>query len=224
MKKYILAIILFFSILLVTGGCEKQTKDKPDNLDDTYKAISYYFSNSKVDKSNLGAFYIDKENNIIIVELVENTSENQEKFLKLINIDKQYIKFIQGGPYQDNNLDIELSVDFEQTCGTVEFNNYLTQHGMTIYLEENINDLYIIDAKKKMTFKEYATSVNQTLDRSVENLTDKLEVTDTLKDGGTTIYKNKDKNITVIACNTLKNNKDVYIGDYQLDFKENMCK
>ena len=75
-----------------------------------------------------------------------------------------------------------------------------------------------------MTFKDYADSLNQSLDRSIKNLTDKLEATDALNDGGTTIYKDKDKNITVIACHTLNGNKDVYIGDYQLYYKENMCK
>ena len=30
--------------------------------------------------------------------------------------------------------------------------------------------------------------------------------------------------MTVIACNTLNGNKDVYIGEYQLYYKENMCK
>ena len=44
-------------MLLVATGCQNQTKDKPTNLEDTYKAISYYFSNSQVDKSNLGSFY-----------------------------------------------------------------------------------------------------------------------------------------------------------------------
>ena len=48
-------------MLLVATGCQNQTKDKPTNLEDTYKAISYYFSNSQVDKSNLGSFYIDNE-------------------------------------------------------------------------------------------------------------------------------------------------------------------
>ena len=177
MKKNILTIISCFLMLLVATGCQNQTKDKPTNLEDTYKAISYYFSNSQVDKSNLGSFYIDNEKNIIIVELVENTPKNQETFLKLTNIDKKYIEFKQGGPYKNDDIDIELSVAFDQTCGNVEFNEYLNDDNIKVYLEENVND-----------------------------------------------YKDKDKNITIIACNTLDGNRDVYIGEYQLYYKENMCK
>ena len=38
------------------------------------------------------------------------------------------------------------------------------------------------------------------------------------------IFKNKDKNITLIKCNTIDGNKDIYIGDYNLNFKSNICK
>ena len=224
MKKNILTIISCFLMLLVATGCQNQTKDKPTNLKDTYKAISYYFSNSQVDKSNLGSFYIDNEKNIIIVELVENTPKNQETFLKLTNIDKKYIEFKHGGPYKNDDIDIELSVAFDQTCGNVEFNEYLNDDNIKVYLEENVNDLYVTFLGKNMTFKDYANGLNQTLDRSIKDLTNKLEKTAALEAGGTTIYKDEDKNITIIACNTLNGNRDVYIGEYQLYYKENMCK
>ena len=224
MKKNILTIILCFLMLLVATGCQNQTQDKPTNLEDTYKAINAYFSNSYADKSNLSAFYVDSEKHVIIVELVENTTPNQKNFLKLTNVDEKYVEFRKGGPYEDNNLDIELSVAFDQTCGNVEFNEYLNNDNIKVYLEENVNDLYVTYAGQKTTFKDYANGLNQTLDRSIKDLTNKLEKTAALDDGGTTIYKDKDKNITIIACNTLNGNRDVYIGDYQLSFKDNMCK
>lgn len=224
MKKNILTIILCFLLLVITSACEHKTQDKPTNLEDTYKAINAYFSTSHADKSNLSAFYVDSEKHVIIVELVENTTPNQKKFLKLTNVDEKYIEFRKDGPYEDNDIDIELSVAFDQTCGNIEFNEYLNDYNIKVYLEENVNDLYVTDAGKKMTFKDYANGLNQTLDRSIKDLTNKLEKTAALNDGGTTIYKNKDKNITIIACNTLDGNRDVYIGDYQLYYKENMCK
>lgn len=224
MKKNILTIILCFLLLVITSACEHKTQDKPNNLEDTYKAINAYFSTSHADKSNLSAFYVDSEKHVIIVELVENNTPNQKKFLKLTNVDEKYIEFRKDGPYEDNDLDIELSVAFDQTCGNIEFNEYLNDYNIKVYLEENVNDLYVTDAGQKMTFKDYANGLNQTLDRSIKDLTNKLEKTAALDDGGTTIYKNKDKNITIIACNTLDGNRDVYIGDYQLYYKENMCK
>lgn len=224
MKKNILTIILCFLMLLVATGCQNKTQDKPNNIEDTYKAISDYFSNSYADKSNLSAFYVDSEKHVIIVELVENTTPNQKNFLKLTNVDEKYIEFRKGGPYEDNDIDIELSVAFDQTCGNVEFNEYLNGDNIKVYLEENVNDLYVTFLGKKMAFKDYANGLNQTLDRSIKDLTDKLEKTAALDDGGTTIYKDEDKNITIIACNTLDGNRDVYIGEYQLYYKENMCK
>ena len=224
MKKNILTIILFFLLLVITSACEHKSQDKPNNLEDTYKAINAYFSTSHADKSNLSAFYVDSEKHVIIVELVENTTPNQKKFLKLTNVDEKYIEFRKDGPYEDNDIDIELSVAFDQTCGNIEFNEYLNDYNIKVYLEENVNDLYVTDAGQKMTFKDYANGLNQTLDRSIKDLTNKLEKTAALNDGGTTIYKDEDKNITIIACNTLDGNRDVYIGDYQLYYKENMCK
>lgn len=224
MKKNILNIILCFLLLVITSACEHKSQDKPNNLEDTYKAINAYFSTSHADKSNLSAFYVDSEKHVIIIELVENTTPNQKKFLKLTNVDEKYIEFRKDGPYEDNDIDIELSVAFDQTCGNIEFNEYLNDYNIKVYLEENVNDLYVTDAGQKMTFKDYANGLNQTLDRSIKDLTNKLEKTAALDDGGTTIYKNKDKNITIIACNTLDGNRDVYIGDYQLYYKENMCK
>ena len=59
-------------------------------------------------------------------------------------------------------------------------------------------------------------------DNWVEYLTSKLDNVDTLYDGGTKIYKGD--NITIIKCNTLDGNKDVYIGNEDLEFKQNFCK
>ena len=224
MKKNILNIVLCFLLLVITSACEHKFQDKPNNLEDTYKAINAYFSTSHADKANLSAFYVDSEKHVIIVELVENNTPNQKNFLKLTNVDEKYIEFRKDGPYEDNDIDIELSVAFDQTCGNIEFNEYLNDYNIKVYLEENVNDLYVTDAGQKMTFKDYANGLNQTLDRSIKDLTNKLEKTAALDDGGTTIYKNKDKNITIIACNTLDGNRDDYIGDYQLYYKENMCK
>lgn len=224
MKKNILTIILCFLLLVIMSACEHKSQDKPTNLEDTYKAINAYFSTSHADKSNLSAFYVDSEKHVIIVELVENTTPNQKNFLKLTNVDEKYIEFRKGGPYKDNDIDIELSVVADQTCGNIEFNEYLNNDNIKVYLEENVSDLYVTDVGQKMSFKDYANGINQTLDRSIKDLTNKLEKTAALDDGGTAIYKDKDKNITIIACNTLDGNRDVYIGDYDLYYKNHMCK
>ena len=136
--------------------------------------------------------------------------------------DKKYIEFEQGGTY--NTFDAKIVTLDNVKEDKISFNKYLTKEDRTVYLENNIKELYIFDHQSRWTFKYYVTNTNQSLENSIKSVTDLLEKEANLKDGGTAIYKNKDKNMTVIACNTLNGNKDVYIGDYQLSFKDNMCK
>ena len=221
MKKNILIIVLCISLILVTNGCNSQTKNKPNNYKDTSSAVDNYFQNAKKDE-NIAAISYDDETQVVVVTLVDNSKENQEKFLSNVNVDKKYIEFEQGGTY--NTFDAKIVTLDSVKEDKISFNKYLTKENRTIYLENNIKELYIFDHQRRWTFKYYVTNTNQSLERSLKSVTDLLETEANLKDGGTAIYKDKDKNMTVIACNTLNGNKDVYIGDYQLSFKDNMCK
>lgn len=221
MKKNILIIVLCISLILMTNGCNSQTKNKPNNYKDTSSAVDNYFQNAKKDE-NIAAISYDDEKQVVVVTLVDNSKENQEKFLRGANVDKKYIEFEQGGTY--NTFDTKIVTLDSVKEDKISFNKYLTKENRTIYLENNIKELYIFDHQRRWTFKYYVTNTNQSLENSLKSVTDLLEKEANLKDGGTAIYKNKDKDMTIIACNTLKGNKDVYIGDYQLSFKDNMCK
>ncbi len=221
MKKNILIIVLCISLILMTNGCNSQTKNKPNNYKDTSSAVDNYFQNAKKDE-NIAAISYDDEKQVVVVTLIDNNKENQEKFLSNVNVDKKYIEFEQGGTY--NTFDAKIVTLDSVKEDKISFNKYLTKEDRTIYLENNIKELYIFDHQRRWTFKYYVTNTNQSLENSLKSVTDLLEKEANLKDGGTAIYKNKDKNMTVIACNTLNGNKDVYIGDYQLSFKDNMCK
>lgn len=221
MKKNILIIVLCISLILMTNGCNSQTKNKPNNYKDTSSAVDNYFQNAKKDE-NIAAISYDDEKQVVVVTLADNSQENQEKFLNVVNVDKKYIEFEQGGTY--NTFDAKIVTLDNVKEDKISFNKYLTKEDRTIYLENNIKELYIFDHQSRWTFKYYVTNTNQSLERSLKSVTDLLEKEANLKDGGTAIYKNKVKNMTIIACNTLNGNKDVYIGDYQLSFKDNMCK
>lgn len=221
MKKNILTIVLCISLILMTNGCNSQTKNKPNNYKDTSSVVNNYFQNVKKDE-NIAAISYDDEKQVVVVTLVDNSQENQEKFLSGANVDKKYIEFEQGGAY--NTFDTKIVTLDSVKEDKISFNKYLTKENRTIYLENNIKELYIFDHQRRWTFKYYVTNTNQSLENSLKSVTDLLEKEANLKDGGTAIYKDKDKNMTVIACNTLNGNKDVYIGDYQLSFKDNMCK
>lgn len=221
MKKNILIIVLCISLILMTNGCNSQTKNKPNNYKDTSSAVDNYFQNAKKDE-NIAAISYDDEKQVVVVTLIDNNKENQEKFLSNVNVDKKYIEFEQGGTY--NTFDAKIVTLDSVKEDKISFNKYLTKENRTIYFENNIKELYIFDHQSRWTFKYYVTNTNQSLENSIKSVTDLLEKEANLKDGGTAIYKDKDKNMTVIACNTLNGNKDVYIGDYQLSFKDNMCK
>ena len=221
MKKNILTIVLCISLILMTNGCNSRTKNKPNNYKDTSSVVDNYFQNAKKDE-NIAAISYDDEKQVVVVTLVDNSKENQEKFLSGANVDKKYIEFEHGDTY--NTFDAKIVTLDSVKEDKISFNKYLTKENRTIYLENNIKELYIFDHQSRWTFKYYVTNTNQSLERSLKSVTDLLEKEANLKDGGTAIYKDKDKDMTLIACNTLKGNKDVYIGDYQLSFKDNMCK
>ena len=221
MKKNILTIVLCISLILMTNGCNSRTKNKPNNYKDTTTVVNNYFQNAKKDE-NITAISYDDEKQVVVVTLIDNSKENQEKFLSGANVDKKYIEFEQGGAY--NTFDAKIVTLDSSKENEISFNKYLTKENRTIYLENNIKELYIFDHQSRWTFKYYVTNANQSLERSLKSVTNLLEKEANLKDGGTAIYKDKDKNMTIIACNTLNDNKDVYIGDYQLSFKDNICK
>ena len=221
MKNKLLMMMLCLFLTLITSGCGNTTR--PTTLEDTYKVVGNYFGNEKVYRSNLSLYYLDEENSIIVVKLIDNSKEKQEEFLSTINIDPKYIKFEQGKKNYTYGLDVSISKSADVTCGNIEFNKYLDIEDRTIYLEENIDNMYVIDNKNKMTLKYYLSNVNQSVDNSLKDITSDFKKEE-IKDGGTAVYKNKDKDITIIACNTLKGVKDIYIGDYGLTLKESMCK
>ncbi len=223
MKK-ICILVLCLILTLITFGCGNKSVQKATNLQDTYSAVGNYFGDSSVDRSNLGAFYLDEENNIIVVNLIDNSESKQEEFLEKANIDSKYIKFKQGGPYNTNSLDIDLKVASENNNENIKFKEYLKLDNRTIYLAENVNELFIVENKNQTSLKKYIINSTEVVDKSIESITNLLNKQSILKDGGTVIFKNKDKNITLIKCNTIDGNKDIYIGDFNLNFKSNMCK
>lgn len=61
-------------------------------------------------------------------------------------------------------------------------------------------------------------------DFTLDNLYDRLEKQEVYKDGGSTMYRAKKADISVLRCNTLEGNKDVYIGRGNMQYEENFCK
>ncbi len=98
MKK-ILTIVLCVFMLAVTTGCNNE-EVRVKELNKINDKITEFYINNNDKAGNLGSHYVDEENKVVVVELINNTKEEQEKFRKEI-IDSEYIKFVQGGPYNN---------------------------------------------------------------------------------------------------------------------------
>jgi len=122
------------------------------------------------------------------------------------------------GVYISNGYEMVLKQ--KDNCSN-EVNEYVDMNGRKVYLVCIDEIDLMIDNKVIMTLEYHFTNVNQTFDTSINEITGNLEVYDILKDGGTTIYKND--NLTVIKCNTLSGNQDIYIGNGNLKFKDSYC-
>ena len=203
-------------------------------------------NSEKKDDNDIHTFegtIIECEKESMIVSPNENTEEHKSS-------DKFRIEYVNGFnscnvgnkvkitykgminesyPAQIGTTNIEVVKDFDfyvtkpQVHNDIRFNDYLTFSDRKIYLAGNIGEFYVVDGKT-MILKEYISNANRTMDDSIKSITDKLELKDTLKDGGTKIYKSKDKDITMIVCNTTKNDRNILIGDYSMEYTEGDCK
>lgn len=225
MKKIVLLILCSFMILGITG-CRKEKETKTDNIKDTYNKVENYFGNELVDRSNLGAYSFDEENNIIIVTLIDNSKEQQEIFIKQAEVNSKYIKFEQGGPFTGGPYTgIDFYISKSKIHNDIGFNEYYKNNDRTIYLAGNIDEFYVIESSSKITLKSYISTTFQTFDDSIKSITNQLTFLYSYDDGGTSVYKNQEKDITIIICNTINKNKDIFIGDYKMNFEsKSMCK
>ena len=105
-----------------------------------------------------------------------------------------------------------------------KFNKYLKRDNKVVYLASNIEEVYF-SQNSRMTLKNYISKAYQTIDDSMDNLIANMELVDTLKDGGTKIYKYRDVDLTIIKCNTVSGNRDYFIGDYSMNYdSDSMCR
>lgn len=106
-----------------------------------------------------------------------------------------------------------------------KFDKYLEKDERIIYLASNIEEVYYNDAKNKLSLKDYVSTMWQTTDDSINHLVRYLQLYGELNDGGTKIYKSLEFDITIVKCNKISGNKNIFIGDYNIQYDDNtMCK
>ena len=94
-----------------------------------------------------------------------------------------------------------------------------------LFMEQEDRNIYtycLDDVKIKFNDKEKnLKDFIKTDEEAIDKIIGILEFKDVVYDGGSKIYKGE--NVTLIKCNTLDGNKDIYIGDQNMKFKENFC-
>lgn len=226
MKKKIITILLC-SFLVI--GCGRQNNIKEISLEEVNIKIEEYFENENNDRTNLVYNYIDLDNNTIIVGLVDNSKEKQDEFLNLIfdkNTikyikDKSFVKFLKEDPVTTSNVNFKIKRN--NIHDKNKYYEYYKNNDRTIYFASDIEEFYIIN-EKDMTLKNYITNTYQTFDDSIKSITNRLNKIAIIKDGGTTIYKSKELDLTMITCNTIEGNKNIYFDNYDTQINERMCK
>lgn len=102
MNKKILNTILFVVIIISVTGCSKNTNVSEEQLNNINDKIIAYFSSDNVEYNNLSFNYVDTINKNVVVGLLDNSKEEQEKFKKQV-VDYEYIVFIEGGKLINNS-------------------------------------------------------------------------------------------------------------------------
>ena len=209
MKKT-LEIILCVVMLVMITGCNNE-KVGVKELNKINDKITEFYINNNDKAGNLGAHYVDEENKVVVVELIDNSKEEQEKFRKEI-VDSEYIKFVQGN--QQDNQQIKITKTKDCDNKVIEYHQYEEGKVYLVCLDDiKLNDV---------SLKDYFSKTYQTFNDSINSLINNMKLIDTYKDGGTKLYKND--TISIIKCNTIDGNKDIYIGDTNLEYQENYCK
>ena len=129
----------------------------------------------------------------------------------------------EEGTVQNNSNIKGFSLYFIPTTNcTNQVTEYLTIENRKVYLV-CVDEIYLKrDNTKDMTLKYHLQNVNQTLDDSIKEIVSDISDIEYLRDGGTKIYKHSE--YTIIICNTLDNNKDIYFGLNNLEYQEDYCK
>lgn len=102
MKKKILNTLLFIIIIISVTGCNKTANVSEEQLNNINDKIIAYFSSDNAEYNNLSFNYVDTINKKVVVGLLNNSKEEQERFKKLV-VDSEYIVFIEGGKLINNN-------------------------------------------------------------------------------------------------------------------------
>ena len=144
----------------------------------------------------------------------------QEKIIDISDLDKYSIKY-----YKETIKDFDITINLgneNEAKGVYKFKNKgysIYYYGVdSAYVKISNNSYELIDAISKGII---------TLDEIITN----MDLVNIYKDGGTKLYKTRN-NIysdnshyySVLVCNNVNGNKDIYIGNKEMVYENNFCR
>lgn len=122
MKKIFLCLLCASLLIGVTGcGNSKKVATEEDLESVNNEIIAYFQTNGTSDYENYVFNYVDEENNVVVVGLLDNSEEEQERFKETI-VDSDLIKFVKSERFV-NESDNQESEDLKTFIRTYEILN-----------------------------------------------------------------------------------------------------
>lgn len=124
---------------------------------------------------------------------------------------------------EDNFITKDFTLNLTKIVGcTNQVKEYYNYQDRTVHFV-CIDEIYLKRKNTKdMTLKYHFQNVNQSFDTSIKEIVSDIDDIEYLKDGGTKIYKHNE--YTIIVCNTLDGNTDIYFGTPSLEYNQEYCK
>lgn len=220
MKKVIFTILVCGVMIFGITGCgNKSEKEiKKEDLESVNNQIIEYFQTNGVENYKNFAFnYVDEENKVVIVGLINNSEEEQEIFRKNI-VDSKLIKFIKGE--RSENVNNSFKLIFNQKPGNVKKQivdkNTNKQYDYNLYVWNG--DVQIVIDDKTYSLEEALNGNMITIEKIIEKANQDLPDTSSYDDGGSKVYKYD--TYTIIKLHTIDGNRDVYIGNEKLSIHD----
>ena len=173
MKKTLFAVLVCTLMTLTLTGCgsKVETDNRVGNvsieeLNDINNKIIYYFNNNGASIYNNYSYnYVDEKDMVVVVGLVNNSKEEQEKFIKKVFIDDE-TKILDAINNQEIIKFVEPKDAFEGKIIVVE-ENYITvevlRDSKSFKVKDKVtmkisrttngtNDYYAVNNKVRVTF------------------------------------------------------------------------
>ncbi len=207
---------------------------KNNSLEDTIEKITSKLKAVESNADGLWTLYMDTDKNISdgSLSLIKcNGEDNKDIYFSKENLNTTTIESLglcQNKQVIEEKPELYLNISAKKDC-TEDPAIYLEKDGKKVFT----SCIDSIDVEEK---DNPSKTLNNYLNEDIlrlDNILEHLELSSSLNDGGTNIYKSKDQNefsnigMTIVKCHRMQAdgnfNDDIYIGPMDLEYREDFC-